>query len=589
MAKLLSSLPVGAVVKDATTLYNGKPILWKVMEHGHSGDPSGSTALVTKHIISLKSFDALEASNSDSNRRSNGNNRYSVSNMKSWLNSEKAAGLWYSAQHSADAAPTNANVWSNYNEYDQEAGFLYNFSANMKNALIETTRKTVKNTVTDGASYENVASKIFLLSTTEVGLANENSIAEGSTYSLFNTASERIAYPTAEAVAKSEYTNANLNASKAWYWWLRTPYASYSNFVRNVDTDGSLTHSNAINGYNGVRPACVVSSSILVSDNADTDGAYTIQWNAAPTLTPESRDYGSVSVAPSITISVSDSDGDTFTATVKVDGATKDTYTGTASGTYELKMSDYWREMSLGQHTITVNVIDGFGNCTENTYSLVKTNEAAPMPTLLNLEDGMRRDSDFYVEFSVGEDPEGDTQSLEVQVADDSSFSINKQEFRGVEKYENGAWAAKEVISNEDAGARLRIKVTGQTDGQERYVRVVTTDSGSSTAVYTTSKRVSIGSVLEVGLHPMERSSAPNSISVLVDGNIDANATTQIYVSNNASDENPVWEEYTAGTVHSFANKTKTATSWAVSAKILINANDAVGEIAISTIVVNIG
>lgn len=194
--------------------------------------------------------------------------------------------------------------------------------------------------------------------------------------------------------------------------------------------------------------------------------------------------------------------------------------------------------MSLGQHTITVNVIDGFGNCTENTYSLVKTNEAAPMPTLLNLEDGMRRDSDFYVEFSIGEDPEGDTQSLEVQVADDSSFSINKQEFRGVEKYENGAWAAKEVISNEDAGARLRIQVTGQTDGQERYVRVV---------------------------------------------------TTQIYVSNNASDENPVWEEYTAGTVHSFANKTKKATSWAVSAKILINANDAVGEIAISTIVVNIG
>ena len=56
---------------------------------------------------------------------------------------------------------------------------------------------------------------MFLPSTTEVGLANENSIAEGSLWALFTTAdSSRLAYPTAEAVANSNYTNANLAETK---------------------------------------------------------------------------------------------------------------------------------------------------------------------------------------------------------------------------------------------------------------------------------------------------------------------------------------------------------------------------------------
>lgn len=104
---------MGAKVKDTPTAYNGKPILFTVMEHNHAGDPAGSTALVTSNIITLKCFDAIEAGNSDSNRRGYGNNRYLYSNIRQWLNSEKAAGQWYAAQHSADAPPNNGNVWSN--------------------------------------------------------------------------------------------------------------------------------------------------------------------------------------------------------------------------------------------------------------------------------------------------------------------------------------------------------------------------------------------------------------------------------------------------------------------------------------------
>uniref|UniRef100_UPI00267522D8 DUF6273 domain-containing protein n=1 Tax=Ruthenibacterium lactatiformans TaxID=1550024 RepID=UPI00267522D8 len=80
--------------------------------------------------------------------------------------------------HSADAPPTNANVWNNYNEYDAWAGFLAMLDPKFVAELLTTTQTVARNTVTDGGSYETVTSKMFLPSTTEVGLANENNIAE---------------------------------------------------------------------------------------------------------------------------------------------------------------------------------------------------------------------------------------------------------------------------------------------------------------------------------------------------------------------------------------------------------------------------
>lgn len=42
MAKSLSSLAVGALVKDTGTLYNGKPIIWKIADKNHAGFPANS-------------------------------------------------------------------------------------------------------------------------------------------------------------------------------------------------------------------------------------------------------------------------------------------------------------------------------------------------------------------------------------------------------------------------------------------------------------------------------------------------------------------------------------------------------------------
>jgi hypothetical protein len=218
-------------------------------------------------MITLKCFDAKESSNPNSSRQSYGNNRYSQSNIDQWLNSQGAA--WYSARHSYDAPPNNANVWSNYNEYDTESGFLSNFEADFRKAILDAVIRVAKNTVTDGGGYEDITRKVFLLSNTEVGLSNENSVAEGTLWSYFSSTARRQCYPTAEAVSNSEYTSSSLNASSYWYWWLRTPNASNAYYARFVYTDGSLDYNGAYFGNYGVRPAFFVESGITLSVEPD--------------------------------------------------------------------------------------------------------------------------------------------------------------------------------------------------------------------------------------------------------------------------------------------------------------------------------
>lgn len=292
----MSTLPVGAIVKSVNTKYNGAVIRFVVGRQS-----SDRVGLVTEKIISLKAFDAKEPSNSNSSRQSYGNNRASVANLLLWLNSAAAAGGWYSAQHSADAPPTAANVWSSHNPYDQEAGFLSFFEADFRNALLNDTITVAKNTVTDGGGSEQITRKVRLLTETEVGLGNENGIAEGTQWPLFTDNESRKAYPTAEAVSKSTYTNSSLSATQPWYYWLLTPNAGRASLVRYVASGGSLDRYNAWDGNFGVRPALFLAPDTLVSDTTDTDGAYIIQWNQPPTI-PSSISHATPQAGKPLTI-----------------------------------------------------------------------------------------------------------------------------------------------------------------------------------------------------------------------------------------------------------------------------------------------
>ncbi len=370
MAKKISTLANGSLIKDTASTYYGKPIIWKIADKNHSGYPSNSVTLITEKIIKIAGFDGKEASNADSSRKSYGNNRYRTSNLRQWLNSGGAASSWWTAQNltdgttntnNKDAVPTTANM-NNYNGYDTEAGFMTNLSAEFAAALLTTTLTVAKNTVTDGGSSETVQDKIFLASTTEVGLANENSIAEGSALAIFSSDSSRIAYPTSEAVTNSTYSNSNLTTSKGWSWWLRTPYAAYSYNVRGVNAGGALNFSGAYYGGWGVRPLCNLSSDILVSDTADSDGAYTIIWNQPPTITSDKTgDLGTLDSGFTCNYSVNDADeSDSVSVTLDLDGVQISTFTATKNQqeTYTLGGNE-WLKVTNGEHTFTITASDG--------------------------------------------------------------------------------------------------------------------------------------------------------------------------------------------------------------------------------------
>ena len=378
MSKTLGSLTVGAKIEvPVLSAYQsrfGSKIVFKIADKNHSGYPSNSVTLITEKIIQNMASDAKEPNNSNSDRKNYGNNRHIYSNLLQWLNSNATAGAWYSAKHSADQAPTTKNTHVSYNPYTSWAGFLAMLDPKFVAELMETTLTVVKSS-TDGGSYETFKAKMFLASTTEVGLANENNIAEGSLLALFSNDASRVAYPTAQCVSNSEYTDANFSTSKGWYWWLRTPYSSSARSVRGVNSGGSSASIDAYYGVRGVRPLCNLKSSILVSDSPNSDGNYTVIYNSAPMISGRNADLGTKRGDFAYQYSVTDPDGDTVNVVEKIDGktiATKNAITLGATQTLSVSGNTF-TALTNAKHTITITATDSAGNSAVRTLTFTKS------------------------------------------------------------------------------------------------------------------------------------------------------------------------------------------------------------------------
>lgn len=289
MSQALSNLAVGSKVKFGKYQVNtekAQPIIWTIVAKNHVSTPAYPSNSVTLHaaeILDLRCFDAEEPSNSNSDRQKYGNNRYSVSNLDQWLNKNAATNAWYTAAHATDQSPNSSTVVSANTQYANRPGFLNGFTTDEVNAILSTTIRVVKPSV-DGGSYEDIQRKVFFPSATEVGLSNENNIAEGSAWGYYTSNSARVGYVTQQCFSNTPSSSKPSSKTAAWYWWLRTPHYSIAYIARRVNSDGGLGGNNAYNGSNGVRPALNLSSSQLVSDTTDSDGCYTVVF--AGTITP---------------------------------------------------------------------------------------------------------------------------------------------------------------------------------------------------------------------------------------------------------------------------------------------------------------
>lgn len=307
--------------------------------------------------------------------------------------------------------------------------------------------------------------------------------------------------------------------------------------------------------------------------------------NTAPVVSPSSKDYGDCKAAFQIAVTATDSDDDSMTGSILLDNSQIETFSGTANASHTIDLSKYWASLSLASHTIKVVVTDSNAAATTATYTFNKTNSSAAAPTISNLVTGLRQPAEFYTEIVTGTDAEKDAQTLKVQVSASPDFASVK-EYTGAEIYDTStnAWKSAETVTNEDAGKRIRIKVTGQTPGTEVYVRAVSTDAGSLTPSYSPAVKIKIGDVLEVQTLPYDLDSQPTSISVFLQDSIDSKATTEMWVCNNARDTSPAWESYAPDSIHTFTNNSKTADKWSAAVKIRVTAGKATGEISISAI-----
>lgn len=567
MAKALSSLAAGALVKDTGTLYNGKAIVWKIADKNHAGYPANSVTLITERIISLKCFDAMEQSNSDSNRRSYGNNRWIWSNIRRWLNSQAGAGAWYAAQHGQDAPPNNANVWSNYNEYEAEAGFLAGFSANFIAALL-TTNRTVGKAQVDGGGTETCTDKIFFATSTEVGLSGD--VVAGSKLALFTDDNSRKAKPTAECVSKSEYQTSSFNVNDPWYWWLADAYASNSSSVRGVDSFGALNRSTAAYGDRGVRPLCNLKSEILVSDNPGSDGAYTIIWNRAPsapsTITvPETVRGGS-------TLEISwgtstDADGNLSGYILE-----RQNNGGSWAQVYKGINRNYTDNITFGWTSVAyrVRAYDSAGAESANTTSPTRTVVNNTPPTISG------SDSD------LGAKTGAFSQAYTVTDVDSGQTITVVEKIDGVQKRSYTATSGQEYTFNVTADEWVKLSNGSHT------LTITATDNygGAATRTYTFSKNET---EIEITLAtPLPADAMITKAIMSVTRQIPAGAEFTVEVCNNGNDDSPTWEDVTqavnSGSKFFLSNEEKTAENWGFNFRIKVKRNSASGDCFISSV-----
>lgn len=573
MAQLLSNLPVGARVKFGryqVASEAAQEIIWKIAAKNHSGYPTNAITLITEKIIDLRASDAKEPSNSDSNRQNYGNNRYSMSNLEQWLNKDSAAGAWYAAAHGADAPPNTSDSVYGYNtQYSAKAGFQNLFTAAEKAAILNTTIRVVKASI-DGGGSEDITRKIFLPSTTEVGLANESGIAEGSKWALFTDNASRISYLTQQAFSNTPSTSKPSAVGNAWYWWLRTPYASNSDYVRFVGAGGTLYYSNAAIGGYGVRPALNLSSSISVSDTTDADGCYTIIWNTPPTppttLNVPTDIYGGKTAVISWNAG-SDVDGNLAGYELERSingGAYIQIYKGAAL-TYTDMITYGWDTVQYRVRSYDTS--DAYSSYLTGALKTVINNKV-PVISGSNGNLGVKT-ADFVQTYTVTDPDEGATVTV-------------------VEKIDEAVHRTYPVV----LGATNTFDITGVTwlrllNGSHTLTITATDNLGGvATRTYTFTKNMTSFSI-EPSI-PFEASVMPTRIALSVSRSIPGGSTFEVLVCNNANDASPTWEDATSAVVgnlvHVFTNTTKTAATWAVGIKVNVERGTGSGACYVSRI-----
>ena len=179
-----------------------------------------------------------------------GSNAYKNSAIRKWLNSNKAAGNWWSASNVFDRAP----------EYVKEAGFLNGLDKDFMAVIGKTQKTAYDDFFKNGKKTVTLNDYMFLASADEV-YSGVYSPSEGTVYDYYKNYSDNKAPSNGTDNNRVKYYDA-----VAVQWNLRSPgFTSYDGVgtdnctVRSVFEDGSCTKINYATGVTrGVVPACCI-------------------------------------------------------------------------------------------------------------------------------------------------------------------------------------------------------------------------------------------------------------------------------------------------------------------------------------------
>jgi hypothetical protein len=374
---------------------------------------------------------------------------------------------------------SNTNDYANSTIHSYlNSTFLNLFESNIKNAIKQVKlpyRKGSGTSTTVTSGSNGLSAKIFLLSATETSF-NFSTMpsGEGAELAYFkgcadnNSDSKRVAY---------------LNGS-ATVWWLRSPNCSNFYYALYVDSSGGWNSNGCSRSY-GIRPALILPSTLLVSD----DG--TVSTNTAPS-TP-----GSISVPSSImggtNISISwakSSDAESNLAGYKVERSTNggsswsQIYQGTATSTTNNVAFGTTSVMYRVKAYDTEGLESGWRTSSQVT---VVNNNAPSAPPSIAVPNDVKGGSTLVISWTAASDSDGNLSGYILERSTDGGSAYTQV-------YKGNALTYTDTITKGWSTVMYRVKAYDSYNAQSGYTTSTKRTVDNNTApTITTSSAANLG------------------------------------------------------------------------------------------------
>ena len=374
---------------------------------------------------------------------------------------------------------SNTNDYANSTIHSYlNSTFLNLFESNIKNAIKQVKlpyRKGSGTSTTVTSGSNGLSAKIFLLSATETSFSfSSMPSGEGAELAYFkgcadnSSDSKRVAY---------------LNGS-ATYWWLRSPNCNLFGHALYVYSLGGW-RSDFCSGSYGIRPALILPSTLLVSD----DG--TVSTNTAPS-TP-----GSISVPSSImggtNISISwakSSDAESNLAGYKVERSTNggsswsQIYQGTATSTTNNVAFGTTSVMYRVKAYDTEGLESGWRTSSQVT---VVNNNAPSAPPSIAVPNDVKGGSTLVISWTAASDSDGNLSGYILERSTDGGSSYTQV-------YKGNALTYTDTITKGWSTVMYRVKAYDSYNAQSGYTTSTKRTVDNNTApTITTSSAANLG------------------------------------------------------------------------------------------------